>query len=153
MQRAVIFAAIFLTIAIALVFFTIKDGSVLPYVPDEAFAPAVRIAGTTIHVEIADEPEEQRKGLSGRDALAPGNGMLFVFDRDDTYGIWMKDMRFAIDVLWVVEDGTIVDIRERVTPETYPDVFSPKVPARYVLEVPADFVDLYGVRIGDRVDL
>ena len=45
------------------------------------------------------------KGLSGRDNLADDEGMFFVFEKSDIYPFWMKDMKFAIDIIWIMEDG------------------------------------------------
>ena len=42
---------------------------------------------------------------------------------------------------------------EKVSPETYPEAFAPPAPARYVLELPAGFVEEYTLGIGDIVRL
>src|SRR3990167_10190204 len=52
------------------------------------------INGIEITVEIADDPNEQSQGLSGRESLAPDSGMLFVFPQPTMPGFWMKDMKF-----------------------------------------------------------
>ena len=41
----------------------------------------------------------KRKGLSGR--VETNDEMLFVFEREDYYGFWMKDMNFPIDIAWL----------------------------------------------------
>lgn len=91
---------------------------------------------TTLDVEIATTPDERERGLSGRMTPLPDSqGMLFVFDHADTYTFWMPDMHFAIDMIWIGEDGKIVDIKSDATPESYPAAFKPSAPAVYVLEV------------------
>lgn len=107
-----------------------------------------RIGGRVIEVERAVTGEQRMHGLSARGGLAKDTGMLFVFTNDDTYGFWMKDMRFPIDIIWLDASYTIVDMEERVEPATYPTVFYPSAPARYVLEVPAGFVQEHGLSIG-----
>jgi len=99
-------------------------------------------------VEIADTPDERRIGLSGRPSLAEGTGMFFVFDTVGMHSIWMPDMHFAIDVVWLDEDLDVVHIAEHITPASYPTAFSPTTPARYVLEVPAGFVERHGTQRG-----
>ena len=110
-----------------------------------------------IHVMLADTPQEQQKGLGGRDAIDAGEGMLFVFDTDEKWRIWMKDMRFGIDIIWLDAQGRIVDIRDHVYPESYekaiPDIFEPKEKARYVLEVIAGYTQATGIHIGDIIKL
>jgi uncharacterized membrane protein (UPF0127 family) len=99
-------------------------------------------------VEVADTDEKRVLGLGGRDTLAGESGMLFAFSRPDFHGIWMKGMRFSIDILWLDERFKVVDIKEHVAPETYPQAFHPKVPAYYVLEISAGAVAKNGIVVG-----
>jgi uncharacterized protein len=111
----------------------------------------LRIGTTTITVNVARTNEERSKGLSGIPSLSEGSGMWFVFDQDGLWPFWMKDTLIALDMLWVAADGTIVTIAHNVAPESYPQVFMPTKPARYVLEVPAGFAAKYGIAEGDQV--
>ena len=113
----------------------------------------VRIGMNTIRVGIAGTEDARERGLGGRDSLDPDEGMLFVFSKDDTYAFWMKDMHFPIDIIWFARDGTIVDFKESIAPDTYPLSFSPKKPAHYVLEVPAGYVHAHGIWTGSTVIL
>ncbi len=115
--------------------------------------PTLRINGENIHVIVADTAQERGQGLSGREGLADGEGMLFVFAEDGLHGFWMKDMRFSIDIIWIAADGTVVDMLENVSPDTYPQTFHPKTPARFVLELPAGEAAQLGLDIGDAVEL
>ena len=111
--------------------------------------PAVTIRGVTFAVVVADALDERLRGLSGREALAEGEGMWFVFDKPGLHAIWMKDMRFSIDVLWLDDTLRVIHIEERLSPDSYPEVFKPRAPARYVLEVPAGAIEQYSFRTGD----
>ena len=97
----------------------------------------VKIGDTSIEVEIVDTPRARTKGLSGRKTLPDGTGMLFVFDQGGEYGFWMKEMNFAIDIVWIDEGLEVVGITERLTPETFPEIFYPPRKVMYVLELPA----------------
>jgi len=100
---------------------------------------------------IADTPELRERGLSFTEGLKDGEGMFFVFGEMGYPGFWMKDMNYPIDMIWFDESRSIVDIRENVAPGTYPRVFQPLSPARYVLEVPAFFAKKNGIKKGDRI--
>lgn len=116
--------------------------------------PAVMyVESTPITVSIADEPEEHTLGLSGTESLGEFEGKLFVFPKEDYYGMWMRDMLFALDIIWINNEGRIVHIEENVTPESYPDTFVSTVPARFVLEVNAFFARNANVVVGDEVSL
>lgn len=116
-----------------------------PATPEPATLGSVLIGSTTVAVEIADTYEARMQGLSGRSALPQGSGMLFVFEREGEWGIWMKDMQFSIDIIWADTDGRVVSVAHKVSPETYPNAFYPAKPARYVLEVPAGFAASRGI--------
>lgn len=113
----------------------------------------VKIKGATVQVELVREPAKQAQGLAGRASLPENQGMLFVFEKPGQYSFWMKDMRFALDIIWISADGQIVDLAQNISPETYPQqTFKPKKPALYVLEVNAGFAKKHGLTRGDKVE-
>ena len=113
---------------------------------------ALSINDIKINIEIADNPKEQSQGLSGREYLAPDSGMLFVFPQLITPSFWMKDMKFSLDLIWIDENGKIIEITKNVSPATYPESFSPPSPIKYVLEVNAGWTDENNIKIGDRIN-
>ncbi|MDP3763263.1 MAG: DUF192 domain-containing protein [bacterium] len=113
----------------------------------------IKINDVSAEVEVADTPEMHAKGLSGRKTLPIDTGMLFVFENQEQYGFWMKDMNFTIDIVWIDENLRIVGIEKRVLPETFPQVFYPKSPVKYVLELPAGFADKYRIDTGQYVTI
>ncbi len=111
----------------------------------------IYIDNIPLNVVVANTVQTRTRGLSGRAPLAENEGMFFVFDEADRYGFWMKDMRFAIDIIWLSDEGFVIDIDERVTPESYPKVFMSDVPARFVLEVRAGFAREHDIRLGSKI--
>lgn len=107
------------------------------------------VGESKLKIEIADSEDERVLGLSGRDSLERNSGLLFIFDKSDAHSIWMKDMKFSIDIIWVSDKMQVVYIKENVAPETYPAIFTSDRPARFVLEVPAGFVSTEGIKNGD----
>ena len=97
----------------------------------------VRINGANINVEVPRNSSEFAKGLGGRPCILPNQGMLFAFTKAGQYPMWMKDMKFAIDIIWIGTDHKVVGFYNDITPSTYPDSFVNKKdsPARYVLEL------------------
>ena len=109
--------------------------------------------GTSMSFEMATTTAAQERGLSGRSVIPNNYAMVFVFPRDDRYGFWMKDMLVLIDIIWLSDNGTIINIENSVQPDTYPHVFYPPKPARYVLETRAGFALARGWHIGSIVKL
>jgi uncharacterized membrane protein (UPF0127 family) len=111
----------------------------------------VRVNDVPLSVEVADTPAAREKGLSGQSGLDDSEALLMIFDTPDYYRIWMKDMRFPIDVIWIGEDFKVVDVVRSMQPDSYPQIFEPQSPAKYVLETKAFFTNIAGVNIGDPV--
>lgn len=113
----------------------------------------VEINGTTVFVEIADTETLRAQGLSGHEPLNDNQGMLFVFEEKAPRTFWMKDMRFALDILWI-EDGTIAKISSNLPPEGNEpkNHYRSDVPANYVLEVPAGWAERHNVKSGDKIN-
>ncbi len=109
------------------------------------------LGGKSFFVEIASTNESKVKGLSFHKPLLEDEGMIFVFDTPDTYGFWMKDMTFPIDIIWIDENLRIVHIEKSLSPSTYPHIFYPESPVRYVLEITSGQSDELKIKIGDTV--
>lgn len=112
----------------------------------------LQVAGRVrVQAEVARTDRERELGLSNRPGLAEGEGMLFLFGGVGPAGIWMKDMRFPLDILWI-RQGRIVMIKERaqpLRPGGPVEVFTAEADA--VLEVPAGFAAAKGLVVGDTV--
>jgi len=111
------------------------------------------IGSTVVQASIADTTETRTKGLSGTPYLPEGVVKLFVFDVSDRWGFWMKDMNYAIDIMWVDAAGEIIHIEENVAPSSFPKSYTPATPALYVIEASAGFVQQYEIAVGENVTL
>ena len=116
-------------------------------------ADLIAIDNVRLRVDVADNPDERRQGLSGRQSLGDFEGMLFVFDTADYHGMWMRGMNFPIDIFWIDNDLKVVHVEKNVSPDTYPAIFSPPTPARFVLETRAYFSETFGIEAGDKLQL
>jgi uncharacterized protein len=150
MRSRVVFLGLIIGILLAIILYA---GTRL--VPIDLVTPkgtgTIYIDNIPLIVTVADTVAERTQGLSGRPRLADNEGMLFVFDEADRYGFWMKDMNFPIDIIWLSEEGFVVDVDEAASPESYPTVFKPDVPARFVLEVHAGFAREHSIRQGSKI--
>ncbi len=106
---------------------------------------------TVLTVELADTPEKRALGLSGRDGLGDIDGMLFIFDSEGVRSVWMKEMFFSIDLVWIDPDHIVVGVDEMITPETFPESFHSPVPVLFLLELEAGLVERLGISVGDEV--
>lgn len=112
-----------------------------------------QIGGGYFNFEVADTHDERVQGLSGRERLPDTDALLFVYDEVDQHCIWMKDMRFSIDILWFDEDHRLIDMKQNVSPDTFPQNFCPEEPARYVVEMSAGVAAKNELAIGSVLDI
>jgi uncharacterized membrane protein (UPF0127 family) len=114
---------------------------------------SMSVAEVKVRASVAETWPERIRGLSNTPYLPLDVVKLFIFDSPGFHSIWMKDMNYSIDILWVDEDLSIVYIEEAVTPETYPNLFVPTSPAKYVIETASGFVAQHQVSIGQVITL
>ena len=111
------------------------------------------LGGETLKLEIADTEILREQGLSGHKPLGMNEGMLFAFPEEGFHSFWMKDMTFPIDILWLDSDYHIMDVRERAQPSSYPEIFTPRMPSQYVLELPEGFFENHSLKIGNTLEI
>ena len=109
----------------------------------------VRMGSGVYHLWVADTESERVKGLSGVDKLSTNGGLLMKFDTDGTWGIWMKDMKVPLDIVWLNKNKEVIYIVKNASPDlSTTTTFVPKSDARYVIELPAGGVDQSGIKTG-----
>jgi hypothetical protein len=101
-------------------------------------------------VELARTSTERKNGLMLRESLDDNSGMLFIFDRDGIYPMWMKNMEIPLDLIWMDKDGKVVFIKENAQPcgEGECQNITPNSRAYYVLEINAGLVRAYRLEVG-----
>ncbi len=127
----------------------------LPAMNTDASLPRAKmfVHEIPITVEMATTDASREKGLSERTSLPEGTGMIFTFGAPGRWGIWMKDMRFHIDIVWLDRKGKVITVEKNVAPETYPKIFVPESDAWYALELPAGETERYLIAPGDMISL
>ncbi len=138
---------IILLVLVGIVIFSI------PLFLQKMTACPLRLDGKCMYFELANTPEKRTKGLSDRESLPRDAAMLFDFENAGRQCIWMKDMKFPLDIVWVNNSKTITHIKNYVKPETYPETFCPSNDAKYVIELNAGIVDEAKLFVGKHLNL
>lgn len=98
---------------------------------------------------LANTETERQSGLSNKEIL-PNEGMVFTFDQPGFYKFWMKDMNYSLDFVYLNSD-LVVDIKENISPSTYPNTFSSVAPANKIIELKAGEIKKSNVKKGDKI--
>jgi len=104
----------------------------------------IQIADKQYTVELAESEEEQEEGLQGRIELQEGTGMLFMFDKNEVRGFWMKDTEIPLDIIFIDDELEVTAVYEG-KPN---DITLLEAECTYVLEVNQKS----GIKEGDELD-
>ena len=120
----------------------------------------IKIDGITLQAQIADTKPLQMRGLMFQNKLPYDQGMLFIFQDEGVRSMWMLNMQFSLDVLWIDSQGNVVHIEKDTQPcksavETMTCTFTngESKPAKYVLEVTSGFVDKYNIKENSKLEI
>lgn len=102
-----------------------------------------------IEAEVASDLKNRMQGLMGRRAMAPQQGMLFVFPEVARHCMWMKNTLLPLSVAFLDEEGRILNI-EDMQPETLDSHCAAK-PARFALEMNKGWFAEKGIKPGAKL--
>lgn len=107
----------------------------------------------SVTAAIADTQDLRITGLSETESLPEDRGMLFVFNTANTRSFVMREMDFAIDIVYADVDGTITGIYHAPAPGPDEDGENQRYEGfgQYVLEVSYDWTTDRGIETGDRL--
>ena len=111
---------------------------------------SLTINGHKIVAEIASSPQDRATGLMNRFSLQTDHGMLFVFERPEPLGFWMKNTFIPLSIAFLDASGRVLNI-EDMAPQTENTHWS-RGPGLYALEMRKGWFAEHGIRAGDRVE-
>jgi uncharacterized protein len=105
----------------------------------------------TFEAEIAAKPMDIHVGLMFRKEMGKDHGMLFEFPGEpQPESFWMKNTLIPLDIIFIGQDGRIVNIHRNARPNDTTSLPSLE-PVTGVLEINGGQSDARGIKIGDRV--
>ncbi len=116
--------------------------------------PLTVTSGESVHrfrVELAASPEAQERGLMFRTELGDQEGMIFPSDPPQVRGFWMKNTPLPLDIIYVGEDGRILNIHAMTTPYSLDTLYSLGITSG-VLELRGGRAEELGIAKGDLVE-
>lgn len=113
--------------------------------------PTVTLGASFINIkaEVASRPREHQIGLMFRTSMGTNDGMIFVFDQPAKQCFWMKNTLLPLQVAFIDDDGTIVNLDE-MKPKTTEPHCSDK-PVRYVLEMNTGWFTRHAIKPGTKL--
>lgn len=112
----------------------------------------MEIGDLELRVAVADTPGSRGRGLMGVDDFGAVEGMVFVYDAPSETGFFMKNVPVPLDIAFVGEDGTVLEVLTMApcAADPCPTYHSP-APFKWAVETPSGA--LAGIAPGDRFSL
>lgn len=92
----------------------------------------VNIGSRTYHCTLAKTEEQRAKGLMEVTYLAPDEGMLFEFPKEDTQEFWMKNTPLELTQISINEDDEVEEVYQAIPND---ETLIPFRNCKYLLEV------------------
>lgn len=102
-----------------------------------------------IQAEVAADQTNRMQGLMYRRAMAPQQGMLFVFPQEERHCMWMRNTFIPLSVAFLDREGQILNI-EDMEPQSEANHCAVR-PARYALEMNRGWFAGKGIKPGVRI--
>ena len=120
------------------------------YMPESPLVIETEGGEVSLTVEVADDVEETSTGLMFRDGIADDRGMIFDFGNPREANMYMRNVSFPIDMLFLDTDGTVMAAVSHVQPQSERRI-NPGFPVKSVLELSDGNIVQLGVKPGDIV--
>lgn len=106
----------------------------------------ITVGNKTYKCKLAESEEDKKQGLMNVESLPPDEGMLFVWDSEDTRQMWMKNTLIPLDMIAINDDDEVIMVYPaRPKDET----LIPFMSTKYILEVNQNS----GIKIGDDFEI
>lgn len=115
----------------------------------------IQVASHELEVEIAKTPQQHAQGLMFRTQMGENEGMLFIFEGEQTRSFWMKNTLIDLSIGFFDKNGTLVDVQEMKSgkgiPESALKSYLSVKPAKYALEMNKGWFDRKKIKIGAKL--
>lgn len=136
-----------LSLLVCLVYILWQDS--FDNLPGQDYIFLTRTGEYKLHLKIADTQTAQEKGLMHIDTIPENSGMLFVNAQPQISVFWMKDTYIPLDIIFLDEYKTVVNIHENAKPLDEFNKISSVVPVKYTVELNAGMVSEMELAVGD----
>ncbi len=120
------------------------------FMPEGPLTIETQSGPVTITAEVADEPDEIATGLMFRESIAEDRGMIFDFGTPREPNMWMRNVEFPIDMVFMDAEGTVLAIVAHAQAHSERHI-NPGFPVKGVLELADGQASAFGIRPGDRI--
>jgi hypothetical protein len=107
----------------------------------------IRIDQDVIKVEIAGSDADKQRWLMFREQALPfDSAMILVYKKPDLYSMWLLNIEYDLDLMWLDEEGSIIYMIKGASPckntlDAVNCTYKNTKPAKYILAATSGFID------------
>src|ERR687885_1317650 len=117
----------------------------------------IGIDSDLINVEIAKSSAEKQRWLMFRQEKIPLNSaMILVYDKPDLYSMWLLNIEYNLDLIWVDESGQIVYVVKDAPPckntlDPSSCTYKNTKAAKYVIAATSGFINRHKITMESKM--
>lgn len=112
----------------------------------------ILIGDKELQLQLALAPKEQQRGLMHRKKLEKGHGMLFLFEKPERRGFWMRNTSIPLDIGYFDAEGRLLEVR-KLFPYNESTVSSANSRVLIAIETNRGWYEANGVSKGAQIDI
>jgi uncharacterized protein len=111
----------------------------------------IRIDDDVIKVEVAESRADKQRWLMFREERLPLNSaMILVYEKSDLYSMWLLNIEYNLDLIWINEDGNIVYMVKDAEPcknafDAASCTYKNTKAAKYIIAAASGFIDEHDI--------
>lgn len=108
----------------------------------------VRLGDGIFNARVITPKEYAKNGIQHANQLRADKAILHIYDSDGLWSIEMKNRHDPFDLVWLDGEKKVIHIVKNASTESDPaTLFSPRVNARYMIEMRGGIVDSKAIHI------
>ena len=111
----------------------------------------IRIDDDVIKVEIAESRADKQRWLMFREEKLPLNSaMILIYEKPDLYAMWLLNIEYNLDLIWINENGNIVYMVKDADPcknalDAASCTYKNTKPAKYIIAAASGFIEEHDI--------
>jgi len=111
----------------------------------------IRIDDDVIKVEVAESRADKQRWLMFREERLPLNSaMILIYEKSDLYALWLLNIEYNLDLIWINENGNIVYMVKDAEPcknalDAASCTYKNTKAAKYIIAAASGFIDEHDI--------
>ena len=117
----------------------------------------IRIDDDVIKVEIAESRADKQRWLIFREEKLPLNSaMILIYEKPDLYAMWLLNIEYNLDLIWINENGNIVYMVKDAAPckntlDSASCTYKNTKAAKYVIAATSGFINRHKITMESKM--